>query len=157
MMPAWQEQTPGWQGQQRGRGGRRRRGVWVQLFKAATVCKLTMHMDSISMCSNTLWISKMDGGSSLSWLSASNMTSWHHFDSTTTSDSEPQNLSLLLWVKQYKATTVCQWAAYQCAQTLFRCLIWMWEAVWGGCQPQTWHSHIILTQQVTQSPKIWAN
>jgi hypothetical protein len=30
------------------------------------------------------------------------------FDSTTTSDSEPQNLSLLLWVKQYKATTVCQ-------------------------------------------------
>ncbi len=32
----------------------------------------------------------------------------------------------------------------------------MWEAVWGGCQPQPWHNHIILTSQVTQSPKIWA-
>jgi hypothetical protein len=32
----------------------------------------------------------------------------------------------------------------------------MWEAVWGGCEPQPWHNHIILTPQVTQSPKIWA-
>jgi hypothetical protein len=31
-----------------------RHGVWVKLFKAATVCQLTAHMDSISMCSNTL-------------------------------------------------------------------------------------------------------
>jgi hypothetical protein len=33
----------------------------------------------------------------------------------------------------------------------------MGEAVWGGSQPQTWHSDIILTPQVTQNPKIWAN
>ncbi len=43
-------------------------------LKAATVCQLTVHMDSISMCSNTLLMLKMDGESSLSWLSASNMT-----------------------------------------------------------------------------------
>ncbi len=48
------------------------------------------------------------------------------------------------------------WTAYQCAQTLCMCLIWKWEAVWGGCQPHPWHNHIILTPQVTQSPKIWA-
>jgi hypothetical protein len=34
--------------------------------------------------------------------------------------------------------------------------MWMGEAVWGGCQPQQWHNDIILTPQVTQSPKIWA-
>ncbi len=31
----------------------------------------------------------------------------------------------------------------------------MWEAVWGGCQPQPSHNDIILTPQVTQNPKIW--
>ena len=29
----------------------------------------------------------------------------------------------------------------------------MWEAVWGGCQPQPWHNHIILTPQVKASPE----
>ncbi len=53
-----------------------------------------------------------------------------------------------------KAPTVCQWIAYQCAQILFKCQIWMWEEVWGGCQPQPWHNHIILPPQVTQNPKI---
>ncbi len=28
----------------------------------------------------------------------------------------------------------------------------MREAVWGGCQPQLWHNHIILTPQVKASP-----
>jgi hypothetical protein len=28
----------------------------------------------------------------------------------------------------------------------------MWEAVWGGCQPQPWHNHIMLTPQVKASP-----
>jgi hypothetical protein len=32
----------------------------------------------------------------------------------------------------------------------------MWEAVWGGCQIQPCHNDIILTPQVTQSPKLWA-
>ncbi len=28
----------------------------------------------------------------------------------------------------------------------------MWEAIWGGCQPQPWHNHIMLTPQVKVSP-----
>ncbi len=44
----------------------------------------------------------------------------------------------------------------QCVQALCKCLIWVWEAVWGGCQPQTWHNRIIMTPQVTQNPQIWA-
>ena len=28
-----------------------------------------------------------------------------------------------------QAATICLWIAYQCAETLFICLIWMWEAV----------------------------
>ncbi len=39
------------------------------------------------------------------------------------------------------------WTAYQCAQTLCKYLRWMGEAVWVGCQPQTWHNHIISTPQ----------
>ncbi len=83
---------------------------------------------------------------------------WHHDIILTPQPQVTQNqyLSLLLWVKLCKADTVCQWTAYQCAEILCICLIWMWEAVWGGCQPQPWHHHIILTKQVTQSPKIWA-
>ncbi len=52
-------------------------------------------MDSISMCSNTSYMSNMDAGSSLRWLSASTVTQWHHFDST--SEPEPQNLSQVVW------------------------------------------------------------
>ncbi len=29
-------------------------------------------------------------------------------------------------------------------------------SVWGGYQIQPWHNDIILTPQVTQSPKTWA-
>ena len=43
------------------------------------------------MCSNTLYMSNTDTGSSLRWLLASTMTKCHHFD--LTSDPEPQNLS----------------------------------------------------------------
>jgi hypothetical protein len=53
-------------------------------------------VESTSMCSNTLYMSNMDAGSSLSWLSASTMTLCHHFD--LTSDPEPQNLSQVVWV-----------------------------------------------------------
>ena len=41
-----------------------------------------MPMDSILMCSNTLYMSNMDAGSSLRWLSVSTMAYRHHFDST---------------------------------------------------------------------------
>ena len=47
-------------------------------------------------------MSKMDGGSSLSWLSASTMTYLYHFDAT--SEPEPQN-SLVLWGKLLQAVT----------------------------------------------------
>ncbi len=40
------------------------------------------------------------------------------------------------WVKLCKAATLCPWTTYQCAQSLCTCLIWIWEAVWGGWQPQ---------------------
>ncbi len=113
-----------------------------------------MPMDSILMCSNTLYMSNIDVGSSLRCLSASAVTQSHHFDST--SDPEPKNLSQVGWVWLCKADTVCPWTAYKCAQTLCICVIWIWEVVWGGCQPQPWHNHIIfLTPQVTQNPKIW--
>jgi hypothetical protein len=64
------------------------------------------------------------------------------------------NLSQEGWVKLCKADTICLWTAYQCAQTLCKYLIWTWEAVWGGYQPQPWHNDIILTSQVIQNPKI---
>ncbi len=100
-----------------------------------------MPIDNISMCSNTLYMSNMDVGSSLRWLSASTMMWWHHFDST--SDQESQNLRCM-------TATLCPWTAYEGGQTLCICLIWLWEAVWGGCQPQPWSNDIILTPQVTQ-------
>ncbi len=113
-----------------------------------------MHVDSILSCSNTLHMPNMDVGSSLRWPSGSTMTYSHYFDSS--SDPEPKNLCQVGWVKLCKAATICQWTAYQCAQILCICLKWMWQAVWGDCQPQPWHNLIVLTQQVTQSPKIWA-
>ncbi len=75
----------------------------------------------------------------------------HHFDST--SDHVPQNLSQVGWVKLCKAATVCQWTAYQCAQILCICLIWIWEVVWGGCQPQPWHNHIIFDSTSDPEPQ----
>jgi hypothetical protein len=83
---------------------------------------------------------------------------------------QPQRVDIMLtpqvtqnpkiWAVQLcKALTVCvcQWTVYQCAQTLCRCVIWMWEAVWGGCQPQPQHNDINLTPRVTQKNlKIWA-
>ncbi len=44
--------------------------------------------DSISMCSNTLYMSYVDAGSSLRWLSASTKLEWYHFDSTSDPDSQ---------------------------------------------------------------------
>ena len=44
---------------------------------------VSMQMDSKSMRSNTFYMSNMYEGSSLRQLSASTMTWWHHFDSTS--------------------------------------------------------------------------
>ncbi len=51
----------------------------------------------------------------------------HHFDST--SDPEPKNMSQVRWVLLFEATAICPWIAYQCAQTLFICLMWMQKVV----------------------------
>ena len=58
-----------------------------------------------------------------------------------------------VWVWLCKAATVFPWTEYQCAQTLCIHLIWMKEAVWGGCQSQSGRTDNILTPQVTQSPR----
>jgi hypothetical protein len=42
-------------------------------------------------------------------------------------------------------------------QTHCMCLVWMWEAVWGGCEPPLWWNGIISTPQVTQDPKSGVN
>jgi hypothetical protein len=54
-----------------------------------------------------------------------------------------------------KAATTCLWTAYECAQTLCICSIWMWEAVWGGCQAPSWCNDMILTPQVSEKAKSW--
>ncbi len=41
------------------------------------------------------------------------------------------------------------------SQTLCKCLIWMYEVVWSGYQPQPWCWGIILTPQVTLTSQIW--
>ncbi len=113
-----------------------------------------MPMGSITMCSNTFYMYDVDAGSILRWLSDSTMTEWHHFDST--SDPEPQNMSQIRWVWLLEATAIYPWTAYQCAQTLCICIIWMQGAVQVGYQPQPWHNDIILTPWVTQNHKVWA-
>ena len=55
-----------------------------------------MPVDSISMCSNTLYMTNVDRGSSFKWLPASSHNVLTSFDST--SDPEPQNLSQVGWV-----------------------------------------------------------
>ena len=55
-----------------------------------------MPMDSISMCSNTLYVSDVDVGSSLRWLSASTVMLCHLFDSKRTSSKkyEPSSVGI---------------------------------------------------------------
>ncbi len=126
--------------------------IWAKLcwYNCLRFCHLPM--DSIS-CSSTLYMSNVDAGSSLCWLSARTMT----YDIIFTSDPEPQIMSQVVWVYPFEAIAICSWKAYECTQTLCICLMWMREAVWVGCQPQPWPNHIMLTPQVTQNPKLWAN
>ncbi len=67
--------------------------------------------------------------------------SWHH-----------ELIVCKKWYKNNPKEGLCGvtfWPTLVCTTP---CLIWMWEAVWGGCQPQPWHNHIILTPQVKASP-----
>ncbi len=105
-------------------------------------------MNSISMCSNTLYMSFMDVGCSLRWLSASSF--W------PTSDPDSKNLIQVVWEKLCKATTICLWTAYQCAQTLCICLIWMWKAVlrWLSASTMTeWHHFEFWLHKWHRTPK----
>ncbi len=45
--------------------------------------------------------------------------------------------------------TVCIWDSIPMLKTLYICLIWMYEDVWGGYQPQPWGYDVIFTPQVT--------
>ncbi len=110
-------------------------------------------MDSISMCSNTLYMSNMDEGSSLG---GGQPQPWCNDIILTPHVTQNPKTNQEVWVWLCKAATVCPWTAYQCAQTLYIHLIWMREAVWGGCQSQSGCTDNILTPQMTQSPQIWA-
>ena len=107
--------------------------------------------DSISMCSSTLWMSKMDGGSSLRWMSASTMTSWHHFISSYSQVNRSQK-SEPSWVDRDNYVRLLLYPYGQHINVIkqFVCLIWIGEADWGVWQPQPWDNDIILAAQVCQ-------
>ncbi len=102
---------------------------WAKLCKAATVCQWTAYQ-----CVKCFLYVYYGCGKQFEVAVSLNhdiMTSfWLHKCPRT------QNKRQVGWVKLCKADTVCPWTEYQCAQTLCIHLIWMWEAVWGGGQPQ---------------------
>ena len=102
--------------------------------------------------SNTLYKSNMDIRSNLSWISALNMT-LVSIISTSQVNLNPQNLGTTWLVYWYKGATICPWERIPIAQTFFVCLIWMYEVVWGGYQPQPWKCAIISTPQVDLNPQ----
>ena len=55
---------------------------------------------------------------------------------------------------QGKGAPICPSTAYQGAKTLCIQMIWMWDTVNGGLQPQPWHLNIIQTQPYSVFPKI---
>ncbi len=92
--------------------------------------------------SNTLYMSNMDVGSSLRWMWASTIIQLNHFHST--SDPEFQNLGPTVLCND-KGAPLCLWDSIPIPQTLYICLIWIWEAVWGKYQPQPWCNGVIST------------
>ena len=55
---------------------------------------------------------------------------------------------------QGKGAPICPSTAYQGAKTLCIQMIWMWDTVNGGLQPQPWHHNIIQAQPYSIFPKI---
>ena len=104
------------------------------------------------VCSVILYMSNMDVWSNLRWTSASTMTLWHNFCSS--SDPDFPNLGPTWPVQKYESAPTWTWDSISMAQTLCTCLIWMYEVVWVGYQPQPWSYGIISTPQVTLSPQI---
>jgi hypothetical protein len=107
-------------------------------------------MDSISMCSNTLHKSNVDAWDAV-W-GGYQPQPWCNgiiLNPQETPKYVPSSVGITVW-----GYSCMPWTECQCAQTLCICLMWMWEAVWVGCQPEPWANDIILTPQVTQNPKI---
>ncbi len=98
-------------------------------------------------------MSNMDVWSSLRWILASNMMLWQHFHFSSEPESPNLGPNWLVW--WYKGATISPWDSIPMAQTLCLCLIWMYEAVWGGHLPQAWRYGIISTPQVNLNPQIW--
>ncbi len=67
----------------------------------------------------------------------------------------PKSWASLAGVTVYKGATICPWDSIPMAQTLCIYLIRMWEAVWGGYQPQPCCCGIIFTPQMTLTSQIW--
>jgi hypothetical protein len=80
---------------------------------------------------------------------------WYHFHSS--SEPESPNLGPTHRVLWYIGVSICSWDTIPITQTLWICLIWMYEVVWGRYQPQPWHNGIISTPQVNLNPKTGAN
>ncbi len=76
------------------------------------------------------------------------------------------SLSLHKWPRLHKSgANLASGMVYGCthiplnsipmAQSLYICLIWMYEAVWGGHQAHPWGCGIVSTPQVTLTSQIW--
>ena len=109
---------------------------------------------------NTLYMSNMDVWSGLMWISASTMRVWQLFHST--SDPESQIWGQLGQCNGIRVHPHALETAWQWLKRFFMCLVWMYEAVWGGYQPQPWCYGIILIPQVTLISQIggqlcWCN
>jgi hypothetical protein len=98
-------------------------------------------------------MSNMDVWRGLRWVSTSFVMLWRHFHSSSGPDRP--NLGATRPIKQYKGATVCPWDSIPMLKTLYICLIWMCEEVWGGYQPQLWRYDVIFTPQMVLTYQIW--
>ncbi len=73
---------------------------------------------------------------------------WLHCDTTCTVSLNHGIMAVFTLLKW-------TWNSIPMPQTLYTCLIWMYEVVWGGCQPRPWSCGIIFTPQVNLNPQIW--
>ncbi len=113
-----------------------------------------MPLDSISMCSNTLCMSNVDGREAV-W-GGRQPQPWRNDIILIPQVTQPPKYEPSSVGTTFRGYCHRPLTAYQCSQSLCICLMRMWEAVWVGCQPQPWQNDIILTPKVTQNLKIWA-
>jgi hypothetical protein len=57
--------------------------------------------------------------------------------------------------KSVKCAPICPSTAYQGAKTICKHMIWMWDAIHGGLEPQPWHCNIARTQPHPKFRKIY--